>query len=761
MAKIDKVRLMALPLGAMLLSPGLAMAQDKQAPAGKSEFQDRDEIIVNARRKEEILRDVPIAISVTSQEELTKRNIQSIDDLQVTTPSLILSGPYRNTPLVSIRGQGGYTPGGIPSVILYMNEVPFATSAQAGSPGGALGANGLFYDLENVQVAKGPQGTLFGRNTTGGAILIQSRKPTYQFGGHVTGTVGNYHDHEFDIALNMPLVADKLALRIASHGQERKGFTMAQSTPGHPNGLDLDDTRNFSVRGSLLANFGSVENLTIVDYLKVNHNGVSNILKGVNPNPMHPVNLYFPGLAALVAQQDALGVRKVLPLSADMGGFLRRWSITNTTTVTLSDTVTAKNIFSYSRARYAQTIDGDGTIYPFFDPIQSQSVPYVTRQFSEELQLQGDKSLGGKLDWVVGFFYLKQPEEDFFTSHINVTYGAPKVVGFKQFESSKAIYAQGDYYLTPKLSATVGVRYTWETIGRASREVRLNGTCVSPYAGADCVLANSGNFQAPTWTLGLNYKPTTDTLLYITSRRGFRSGGFNLDGATPVADQVFGKETVTDLELGLKTRVEAGQAVMTANIAAYRQWYNDIQLQQTIASPISNGPLTINRNAGKAKIDGIEFEGTARVGGLALQAHGNYINFRYTYFAPSVVLPILPTVPKYSFGFGATYTLPLPESMGELSLSANYDWQGKWRVTSYLDPFSQQPSHGLVTLGANWRNAGGSPFDLGFFMTNATDKTYVVGGLPILYALGTSGLTYGAPRMYGVRVGYRFGADAN
>jgi iron complex outermembrane receptor protein len=759
MARITKAQLSVLPLGAMLLASGMGFAQAQDSSTRAAEARESDDIIVTARRREESLQDVPIAITVATQEEITLRNIQSITDLQAITPGLILSGPYRNTPLVSIRGQGGYTPGGIPSVILYMNEVPFATSAQAGSPGGALGANGLFYDLENVQVAKGPQGTLFGRNTTGGAILVQSRRPGYDFGGHVTLTAGNYDNREFDAAINLPIVSDKLALRIASHGQKRDGFTKTSGTPNHPEGLDLDDTRNFSIRGSLLANFGNIENLTVVDYLKVNHNGVSNILKGVNPNPQHPVNRFFPELAALVAQQDALGIRKQGPLSAKMDGFLRRWSITNTTSVELNDAVTIKNIIAYSKSRYAQTIDGDGTIFPFFDPIQSQAVPYVTRQFSEEIQLQGSESLGGRLNWAVGVFYLKQPEEDNFTSHTNVTFGAPKEVGFKQAESSKAIYAQGDFSITEKLSLTLGARYTWDKISRASREIRPNGTCVSATAGPGCVLANSGKFKAPTWTVGLNYKLNPDTLLYVASRRGFRSGGFNLDGATPVADRTFGKEIVTDLELGAKTAFDLGGAVVSANLAVYRQWYDDIQLQQTVATP--TGPLTLNKNAGEAEIDGIEFETTARFGDLTLRGHLNYIDFDYTKFDPGVVLPILPTVPKFSYGVGANYVLPLPESRGELSVSINYDWQKKSRITSYLDPFSDRPSYGLLTLGANWRNAGGSPFDLGFFMTNATDEEYPMGGLPILNALGTSGLTYGPPRMYGVRLGMRFGGEAD
>ena len=764
---IRKAQLLMFPLGAMLLLPEVAFAaqaDEKPASNNSQSAQDSDPIIVTARRREESLQDVPIAISVTSQEEITTKNIQSVTDLQASTPSLSATGPYRNTPIVSIRGQGGFTPGGIPSVILYINEVPLATSAQAGSPGGALGADGLFFDLQNVQVLKGPQGTLFGRNTTGGAILIQSRRPEYDFGGHITATVGNYGNREFDAAVNLPIVDDQIAFRLAANGQQRDGFTISQGTPSNPNGLDLDDSNHFSMRGSLLANFGNFENLLVADYVKVDHNGVSSILKGVSPIPQHPVNLFFPGAAALVQAQNALGIREQGRLSADMGGFLRRWSITNTTTVDLSDTIVLKNIAAFSKAKYAQTIDGDGTIFPIFDPIQSQAIPYRTRQFSNEIQLQGE-SLDGDLNWVTGFFYLKQPEEDNFTEHTNVIFGRPRTVGFKQFESSKAVYAQGDLgldSLIENLSLTLGARYTWETIGRSARETRPTGACFSPFAGTDCILSKSGSFKAPTWTIGLNYKASDDVLLYVVSRRGFRSGGFNLDGDTPLIDQVYDTETVTDLEFGAKTGFGFGDVNVTANLALYRQWYKDIQLQQTTTSSITGGPLTVIKNAGEAVIDGIEFETTVQIGqSLTLRGHFNFIDFDYTRFDTGVVLPILPTAPRYKFGLGAQYKLPLPETAGEFSISASYDWQDDSRVVPFAGPFTANEDYGKLTLGANWRNIGGKPVDLSFFMTNATNKEYVLGGLPLVNQLGVATLTYGAPRMWGLRLGYRFGADAN
>ncbi|MBK7730836.1 MAG: TonB-dependent receptor [Gammaproteobacteria bacterium] len=718
---------------------------------------------MTARRREEQLQDVPLAITVRSQEELTRENIQSIGDLQHSVPSLTMYGPFRNTPIVSIRGQGGFTPGGIPSVVMYLNEIPLATSAQAGSPGGALGGNGLFYDLENVQVLKGPQGTLFGRNTTGGAILVQSRRPDDEFAGYLTTTVGDFDDREIDAALNVPLSATS-AFRLAINGQERDGFTDVKATPSRPNGIDLDDEEHFSVRGSLQFKIGpAFENLLIADYMRSETNGTSAILKAVNANPLHPVNRFFPDAAQLVAVQDSLGIRDQVPLDVDMSSKFKRWSLTDTATYEVSDTLTVRNIASYSYARYAQTIDGDGTVFPIFEPIADQEEPYVTRQYTEELQLQGN-SFDGVLDWTAGFFYLNQPEEDDFTLHTNRVFGAVRYIGFKQFERSTAVFLQGDLDLSSwaeGLSATAGVRYTWERIGRSNRDVRATGVCTSPYSSADCVLSDAESFDAPTWTIGLNYELTPDSLVYIASRRGFRSGGFNLVGDGLPQDQVYDQEYVTDIEIGGKARWNLGDAMLTTNLALYRQYYRDAQLSQSSVSAISGGPLSVTKNAGRAVIDGVEFEGTLSLGeGFELTSHFAYIDYDFEHLNPGVVLPVhITNIPHYKYGIGANYELPLTRELGQLSFSMNWNWQDDVYLTTIVDPYAIQEDYGLLSLGASWRNLAGRPIDLSFFMNNATDEEYAIGALPLTASVGVATVAYGAPRMWGVRLGYRFGAD--
>jgi iron complex outermembrane receptor protein len=189
-------------LAALLCSTGIlsigyatpARAQ-QGAQATASGGAELEEIVVTARRREERIQTVPIAISAFSQDTLKKNNIVSVEDLQNLVPSLTVSSANRDTVALSIRGQGGFSPGGSPSVTSYLNEVP--------TPIYGLGS---YYDLQSVEVLKGPQGTLFGQNSVGGAITLVSKRPTNDFGGYVAATFGNYNDRELEGAINIPIV---------------------------------------------------------------------------------------------------------------------------------------------------------------------------------------------------------------------------------------------------------------------------------------------------------------------------------------------------------------------------------------------------------------------------------------------------------------------------------------------------------------------------------------------------------------------------
>lgn len=760
--KTKRLNLFPALLPAAMLALLHASASEAQSAAGSSVSTggaQLEEVVVTARRKEENLQNVPVAVTALSQDELQSKGISSVSDLQYSVPSMTLFGPYRDAPILSIRGQGGYTPGGSPSVVMYLNEVPMPTSAQAGAAGGVLGGPGLFHDLENIQVLKGPQGTLFGRNTTGGAILVQTRRPGDILGGHLQLTAGNYGNRAMQGALDLPVVEDHFLLRFAVNSQNRDGFTKTAATPNSPGGRDLDDIDFVSGRLSATLRLGDAfQSETVIDYLDSNTNGTSSILRYINPD--HPVSLAFADLADMYAQQQHLGIRRQVPIGVNSKSSIERTNITNITRYDLSDRVTLRNLLSYTKAEYFQTIDADGTSLPIFDPVAEQIKPYMTRQYTEELQLLGS-AWDGFLDWTAGLFFLESPADSHYALHRNIVFGGTKFTGTRQAERSKAIYAQGDFHLDawlPGLKLILGARYTEDTIVRKSVDREPDGSCSSPFANTACVSAGDGRFDAATGVVGLDYQVSPETLLYITSRRGFRSGGFNITGALP-HEQTYDPEYVVDIEAGIKSSVALGSTILRWDAALYRQNYTDIQLPK-FSQDKNGGPISVIQNTGKARITGIELQGTMRLtANFALGAHFSWLDYDFTRLSDGVAEPVVTNIPKYKYGLSADYYLPLDPAYGEVRLSLNWNWQDDSYISAVEDPVAVQKSYGLLGFDATWQGVAGQPVDLSLFMTNASDRDYAVGGLPLSDSLGTSTLTYGEPRMWGMRIQYHFGAQ--
>ncbi|WP_330705164.1 TonB-dependent receptor [Novosphingobium resinovorum] len=402
------------------------------------------DIIVTARRTEERLQDVPISITVFSGDQIQKRNIAVASDLAVFTPSLSVNtryGPEKST--YSIRGfnQDAST---APTVGVYFADV-VGVRAQGGTAGGNTVGAGAFTDLQNVQVLKGPQGTLQGRNTTGGAVLLVPAKPTDVLGASVEGTYGNYDQRRIQAMFNAPL-ADTFKVRVAIDRNERDGYMKNRSGIGPK---DYNDVNYFYGRLSIVADLTpELENYTIFHYSRSDTNGYAShyefcdanpgdprtinpaTISAINPNgSKYSVSRYYTSLAAC-DQIDRQTERGDGPLDVEVSNpnprmFLRTWQAINTTTWQASDTLTVKNIVSYGEyreqsqfqlysdnffvpdteiTRYYAARGGPQVGQPF-DYIQLGTQPghdaAAESTMTEELQLQG-RSADGKLNFVVG-----------------------------------------------------------------------------------------------------------------------------------------------------------------------------------------------------------------------------------------------------------------------------------------------------------------------------------------------------------------------
>lgn len=816
----------------------LALAQSAPATAQteSAEATYIDDIVVTANRRAERNQDMPIAITAFSAERLQKQGISKEQDLQASVPSLVV-GPNgqgsRESQSFTIRGQGA-TFQASPGVVVYLNEVPLPAGISLSQQGGP----GNFVDLENMQVLSGPQGTLFGRNTTGGAVLLVPKKPDETLSGWIQGRIGNYDAREVEGALNVPLVEDKLMIRAVGAFHDRDGYTRDVQW-----NKDRDDTHWYSGRiGITFRPTETIENYTMIYGSKSRTNGAGFINGGFNIAGLSQLQLCYEGptipgaiascnvYRAAAAQADALGPRRTA-LGIDIFSETKTWGVHNTTDVELSDQFTLRNIVSYQQLKLDYAYDSDGTILQQHDvdpvrlPAPGQAVlpgdgtPLVylnarnsglprdnLEQITEELQLQG-RLLDSKLTFAVGGFYYKQrpngTQEGGAVIYCPAAFtgfcpGSTNVYGNSQ--TSKALYIQGtlDFgAVSPTLDGlklTGGYRHTWDSISGFSRNFTpdftgTSATCAStgqsvPIADAAATCRYSAAFKsdAPSWLIGLDYRLNRDMLVYGKVSRGYKAGGFNAQ-AVFVNTRTFGSETVTSYEAGVKSDFRVGDVPFRLNVAGYVLDYNDIQRAGADFNPFSGAGGAVVRNA-DARIKGIEVEASVRpvrgieIGGNFSHTDANYRKYAFTTntgqlacngqvpFGGTVDLSCLPFqyVAPYIWSVHLDAQQSLGDDMGMLNLFVSYSHTSR----QYTDPGtlpSQQPgayleAFGLLNATLDWNDVAGSGFDVGLFVTNATNKLYRISNSNVFQSGG--GLLYqtslfGEPRMYGLKLRYRFG----
>ena len=748
--------------------PSLAFAQNV-SPVGQEAASDDagtlEDIVVTARRREENLQEVPLAVTAFTDEALQQKAITDRTSLADNTPSLFtINGGYpREFAFFALRGQGpafGSTPG----VINYFAEVPNAV--------GVDGRVGTYYDLANVQVLAGPQGTLFGKNATGGNILFEPAKPTNAVEGYVRAQYGKYNDRRIEGALNVPIVSDRVLLRIAGELGRRDGYT--KDVGPLFTGKDYDNLHYQSARASLtLRPVDGVENYTVARYYKSDNNGGGTVLGAFNPASaadltaigfgIVPVLAFYPGMATAVAEQNARGPRRVA-YDLDQFSKTKYWQVINQTTIDLSDEIKLRNIISYSQFRNHYGYDYDSTIFPLAGQSSRAFPTTAPNFFTEELQLQGT-ALDGAIDFSVGGYLDRQSWKDpagieqFWTFPFG-TLTPPVSAFFTQTNRSEAVFGQATVdlgKLSPGLtglSLTGGLRYTWE-------HSFVSQTIIAPPA-----VSGTADSKYPSYTVTIDYDVTPGVHVYATARDAYKSGGVN--GPVPVgsAFRTFPPERLSDIEIGLKSQFTIGAVDVRANLAAYRGIYDNIQRTTTesVATPAGNILLNVTRSAAKGKIQGFEFNGAiVPAPGLKLTGSYSYIDSQYTRIDDASANAILagapfPFTPKHKFSLGGSYEAELGNA-GELALAVNYVRQSKVSTAQTNASFYRfLPGYGLLNASVDLRNVAGLPLDIGLFATNLTKVTRPV-GVADFYAAppGTVGLTYNEPRMFGVRVGYRFG----
>ena len=714
------------------------------------------EVIVTARRREENLQKVPTAVTAFSSAAIEQKGIVNQSSLADFTPSMMtITGGYpQEFAYFALRGQGPAF-GAVPGVVPYFAEVA--------NPVGIDGRVGTYYDLANVQVLAGPQGTLFGKNATGGNILFDPAKPTNRFEGYIRGEYGNYNDRRVDGAINLPIVDDKVLLRIAGESDARDGYTKDVG-PYFP-GKEYDNLNNSSVRVSLtIRPTDKIELYTVARYYTSDNNGPGTVLEQVNPAVEAYESSVIPGYGAAVANalatQQALGPRKV---SYDLNEFSKTeyWQVLNHASFKITDNLTFENIISYSQFRDHYAYDYDASPFPLGGQSSSGIPVLAPNYFTEEARLQG-AAINGALTYTVGVYHDDQTWSGPAGIQNYTVFPVSLVTTLEalatQTNSSNAVFGQatvnvGDLVQSLHgLSVTGGLRYTSEQTSTT--------LAILPGPPAGGVVKS----HYPSYTVDIDQSLLGDKAhAYIAIRDAYKSGGDNagLPASSPYA--TFAPEELQDVEVGLKSEFRLAEMPIRLNMDYYHGDYSNIQ--RTTPQDVGGVILNVNESAAKAVIQGFELNGLiAPVRGLTLTTAYSYIDSEYTKVTPASVAILqgsaFPYTPRNKVTIGANYEAPLGARLGTLSLSANYTYQSEFSTAqNNLAEVKYLPGYAYVNAEADLRNIGGRPVDVALFVDNLTNATYAT-GLADFYngsTVGTVSYTFAPPRMYGVRLRYKFG----
>jgi iron complex outermembrane recepter protein len=750
-------------------SPGREAADPPAAESSSSG--DLEEVVVTARRREEKVQTVPISVSVISGRTLEENQVTTAQDLQQLVPSLnVGSGNSRDINRYTLRGQG-VTLFGDPGVIAYFAEVPLA--------GNGAGP-GFFYDLANVQVLNGPQGTLFGRNTTGGAILFEPQRPTQQCEGWVQGDFGTDANVDLKGAINIP-VDDKLLVRVAFDRHTQDGYTK-----NVVNGKDLDNIDYWSERvGITFRPTDAVENYLLAFSSYSHNNGTGVKLIDANPQGFASFLPGFPN--AVLRQSQALGTRQTALDGQTLYKSLN-WGIIDILTWDITDYLSFKNVAAFQETKSDNLFDLDGTPLPILQGVDSRtwnntSGPPDVDTFTEEAQISG-KLFDDKLSYQLGGFleYDKPLGSQFYAIDVLGLPSSANIVNYGTRVQSHAIYTQETYDLSGISEAltgfhlTAGFRYTWDYksgyndsfhAGSYSNIYGPGGVCSDGRPTfPNCFEYQSSPFRAATYTVQLDYQITDHVYAYFTARSGFKSGGFNFGLPPGYTAPPFGPEKVHDEEIGIKTDLTLAGMKTRFNLDLFDTDYSGAQRQIFFTGPDSS-LFTKIVNGGNATIQGLDLQASVvPVEGVELTANYTYQKAIYDYFdlggGFSAQGQFLPNAPRHNLNLSGTYHLPVADTVGDLAVTATFQYQSVVYQSDIRQPGVATPAYGLLNLRIDWKHVAEQPIDLSFYMNNALDRDYEVYVAPYYYqigsqpSLGFTSAAFGPPREYGVTIRYAF-----
>lgn len=719
-----------------LMAPQLALAQDAGPPA------ELETIVVTAQKKAENVQSVPITMTAIGGEALRSGGLRDVEQISKLTPGLYVGKFDTLRPQVYLRGIGSrvFDPGSEGSVGIFVDE------SYVGRFSGSLAD---ILDADRVEVLKGPQGTLYGRNTIAGAINIVTRAPTPAFEANVEATAGNYGQYAVQGVISGPL-NDAVRVRLAARTNHRDGYALNTLTGAHGNDDDGD-----TVRARLQAD--------------------------LSPNLVLDLIGEYQGSESLGLFQKSTGTRQFFQAAtspsytpnpdryADAyntdGSAHRRLHSTVGKLAWNGEAVSVTGITSYRTSDIGQAYDVDAT------PRDVWTFNYgeKSKQFSQELRVGsipgGPASFGGAVSWVAGVYYYREHTRrtdhfDFGPDSIFAT-GQPtpehNTYGTDIKTESFAAFGQATWSPTDTLNITLGGRFTHDS--KDAVIVATTDSTTPPAYNPGFTVSPSKSWKSFDPKITIDYHLTPKVMAYAIASHGFKSGGFQYNATSAaLAGVVFDPEKVWAYEAGLKSQLLDNRVQL--NVAAFYYDYSNLQLPRFVLLPPPAAPgsgSNIISNAAKSTVKGVDVTVAAALArGLTVSGGVSYLDAAYddyvtgtTSFSGNTMI----RSPKWQASATINYETPVSES---LKVRLRADWSYTSRIFFEADegarPFTSQAGYGLVNLRAGLAEID-ERWALEAFVNNVGDKHYVTN----IFAVPVTVLqTWSIPRTYGATVRHRF-----
>ncbi len=776
-----------------------------------------EEVIITARKTEESAQVVPVSVVALSSEGLTKAAVLSVQDLRSSVPGLyVASNSQGGAPTFSIRAAKEDN-GTQKTVTAYIGDMPVATTYSIAN---------MVYDMQSISVLKGPQGTLFGANSTGGAVIFRPNTPSNKFEGYADVGIGNYDRSTFQGMINIP-VNDILQVRLAGEVvDQHKGF-FKNRIASYGNSEIANDKHESARLTVKLKPSSDWEHNLLLSYFNEDDQPYGDVIGALRSRYNYTTflgGLQIPVDYRLAGNNYVLDRQNVLYNAPTF----RKNKITEmvyTLDHEISTNASFKTVIGYEDAQLNYAINNDSSR---FDAVDGHSQQWI-KQWTIEPSVDW-KTDDGRLRNKTGLFISEKKWRygnaytviglpwdfsgfggpgSFVAGLVNQFYPLETHSMYNTIDKSHAIYTQFSYDLSKELTATLGLRYTWDrgtytgaerlTFGVANQKLSglffagncgTGNTTYPSYDPATCTGGAALKTQAPSFTFTLEDKFNDRSMAYATIRSGYLRGGFNNNSQPAVTgvDYTYKPEKVVDFETGLKSDWNLWGRPIRTNLAVFYASYKD---QQRIQNGTTASGTTFNgaTNAGASTIYGLDLDVVLEFNDYLEGALGwNHLESEYTKFNAIVNIPgkyayadlagqQMSQAPKDVVNFSLTAKWPLPSEVGKVSSTLGYYWTDKSQARDSptlncntdssgkcisvvagedFTVYDKLAAYDIWNFTTSWKGIMGSNFDANFWVKNLMDKRYFTFKNNQMLQFGYASFTYGPPRTLGLNVRYNF-----